>query len=350
MAERKTPTRGADFVARIVKDPKNPPATVMLTGYLGASSEEGHTRLYFDPNLSNYVEIPNDAILHTEPAEEDGLGASYVWIKRDAVLTYGPAGSQRPKGTFLEGPIMQDHLAAAAAAGRAGGGLDPLWSPMHVTGHKWCPQFTPWPMTPDRIAGPTNFPCWSMHIACVMVPTTPCPLDHAWPTAGCPSGLIPCPPTPHCPPQSIACQAGGVALGAPDAGAKVAVTNACPTWFWHCPTPITPCPTQPILCPPTPIDLCPTKWHCGTTAHWCQTPDAAAAAPAAVTLGPCVSPPVNCGIVPPAISQPPHCPSWSPPCQTPHFPCPTPHCPTHRPMCPSVMVICQHTVVCYAQP
>jgi hypothetical protein len=68
----KSPARGADFVAKIVKDPKNPPKTIMLTGFLGASSEPGHTRLYFDPHLSNYVEVPDDAILHTQEAPGEG--------------------------------------------------------------------------------------------------------------------------------------------------------------------------------------------------------------------------------------------------------------------------------------
>lgn len=108
---------GAGFVAKIVKDPKNPPATLMLTGYLGASSEDKHTRLYFDPHLNNYVEIPDDAILHKQDAKsDDGLGAAHVWIVRDARLIYGPANLQRPKGTFLEGPIMRDHMAATVAA------------------------------------------------------------------------------------------------------------------------------------------------------------------------------------------------------------------------------------------
>src|SRR4051812_35115286 len=119
---------GSDFVARIVQDPSAPPQTVMLTGFLGASSEDGHTRLYFDANLSSYVEIPDDAILHAQEAStaEGGLGGSYVWIKRDAELTYGPAGSQRPKGKFLEGPIMQAHMAGGAGgAGAEAAGLLP---------------------------------------------------------------------------------------------------------------------------------------------------------------------------------------------------------------------------------
>ena len=117
MAEAKSPSGGADFVAKIVKDPKNPPATLMLTGFVGASSEDGHTRLYFDPHLSSYAEVPNDGILHTQAAAtDDGLGAVHMWIARDAQLIYGPVSNERPKGAFLDGPIVQDHMAGAAAA------------------------------------------------------------------------------------------------------------------------------------------------------------------------------------------------------------------------------------------
>jgi len=50
----------------------------MLTGYLGQSSEDKYTRLYFDVQLSSYVEIPDDAILHTQdlPADSSPLGAA----------------------------------------------------------------------------------------------------------------------------------------------------------------------------------------------------------------------------------------------------------------------------------
>jgi hypothetical protein len=53
-----------DFVGSIVTDPKNVPDVMRLYGYPGASSEEGHERLYFNPDLTNYVEIPARAILH----------------------------------------------------------------------------------------------------------------------------------------------------------------------------------------------------------------------------------------------------------------------------------------------
>lgn len=104
-----------EFVKRLVPDPKNPPDTLLLSGFLGTSSEENHTRLYFDMELANYIEIPDDAILHSEPLPtgHGGLGGSYVWIRRDAEVIYGKVIAQRPKGRFFEGPIMQQAARAA---------------------------------------------------------------------------------------------------------------------------------------------------------------------------------------------------------------------------------------------
>ena len=57
MAQPATPARrGHDsFISKIVKDPQQPPDALVLSGYLGASSEPGHTRLYFDLQLSRDV-------------------------------------------------------------------------------------------------------------------------------------------------------------------------------------------------------------------------------------------------------------------------------------------------------
>jgi hypothetical protein len=228
MAEKKSPARGADFVTKIVKDPKNPPATVMLTGYLGTSSEEEHTRLYFDPNLSNYVEIPDDAILHTQdvPAE-GGLGATHVWIKRDAQLTYGPAGAQRPKGTFLEGAIMQAHMpgAAAAAAGAAAAGAGAAQPTL-------LPQCGGLPSV--VAVCPTQFIACHTQVQCITAPTVCCMSVHQ----PCVSQPAIC--TPHCPRTPVVpciTQMCTIPPQCPIMSAHV----ACPT-FGACPS-IAGCPT-----------------------------------------------------------------------------------------------------------
>jgi len=388
MAEKKSSAGGADFVAKIVKDPGAPPETVMLTGYLGASSEEGHTRLYFDPHLSNYVEIPNDAILHSQDAGPDqaGLGGSYVWIKRDAELTYGPAGSQRPKGKFLEGPIMQGLGAAIAGPG---GGVTAHICPTPTAIHQCGP--TPHGLCPTMVctASPqchTLLPPCNVSLAPLCHPTLPLQCQptlplHCHPTLppGChitlpvcrteacqPSAELACPPSVHiCPTPSavgpcgqtvgppcvvsgincpsavgcapsLACVPSVACACGPGGGGGVvaqAVTQlGCPT---HAPQlcPVTPqCPTQlgcpthaPQLCPVTP--QCPTQLGCPTHApQFCPvTPQC---------------PPTQLG----------HCPTHAPLlCPvTPHCP-PTPivHCATHAPLlcpitphCVSVFVAC----------
>ena len=130
----------ADFVDKIVKDPKNPPATVMLSGYLGSSSEAEHKRLYFDPHLSSYADIPNADILHQQDAKsDDGLQASYVWIKRNAQVIYGSPAADRPKATYLDGQITRDHM---AGAGGTGAPQVHAMSTITSSGHL-CPTHTP---------------------------------------------------------------------------------------------------------------------------------------------------------------------------------------------------------------
>src|SRR5580700_7312048 len=66
-----TPGGNDNFIRHIVTDPKNVPDVMLLTGYLGASSQEDHERLYLSPDLSNYVEIPKAAILHQAPLPKE---------------------------------------------------------------------------------------------------------------------------------------------------------------------------------------------------------------------------------------------------------------------------------------
>ncbi len=107
-----------DFVAKIVTDPKNPPNTLLLKGFIGASSEKGYIRLYFDSELSDYIEIPETAVLHSlnVPPEKSPVGGSYVWIQRDASLIHGPVVTERPKASFLEGRIMTTQACAVGTA------------------------------------------------------------------------------------------------------------------------------------------------------------------------------------------------------------------------------------------
>src|SRR5947209_8313487 len=106
--------RNADFIGRVVKDAKNPPETRLLTGWLGDAAEEGYRRLYTDAELSAYVDIPADAILHTEPIRDSQpAGGVFVWVQRDATLKPGGSASSRA-ARFLQGQVQQDFASGSS--------------------------------------------------------------------------------------------------------------------------------------------------------------------------------------------------------------------------------------------
>jgi len=271
MAANKKPRR-ENFISKIVKDPTNPPKTILLRGYLGDSSEEGHTRLYLDPQLNNYVEVPDEAILHEEdvPKEQSPLGETYVWIDQDAQVIHGAAGPQRQKSKFLEGPI------AAAAAGPGLGPAGPIFTFICTP-----PPSLGCPITPIHGCPPPPTLLHGCQVSqlvacptligpgCGQVASAVCPVTPACPTHFCPvSQLLPChtligpgcgqvasvgcpPPTPLCPPTPLHPSVTQVCTIAPPCH-----TSVCP------PTPLAPCHTplprcRTLLWTPTPL----VAWH-----------------------------------------------------------------------------------------
>lgn len=167
------------FTAKVVGDPANPQETLLLTGFLGASSDPNYTRLYTDITLDQYVDIATSDIVHTEPLpkEESPLGGSYVWIKKQAEAVQGAAGPERRKARFLEGPIAAQ---AAGAPGMAGGAAGGAAAPIHPTQ----PVFACYPTLVYQF-------CRTHYIAQCGYTRVP----------------VACPPSPfpHCPPRTIQC-------------------------------------------------------------------------------------------------------------------------------------------------
>ena len=119
---RGRPPGRTDFVADVVQDPDEYGGSYVLSGFVGDSPEPDHTRLYQDPGLNSYVDVPNKAILNTRELtkEESLLGGAIVWVRKNARLKFGGAEAGQ-MGGMLEGPLTQDMGAAAGmAAGMAG--------------------------------------------------------------------------------------------------------------------------------------------------------------------------------------------------------------------------------------
>jgi hypothetical protein len=125
---------GGGFVSRLVADPAHPPDVAALAGYPGASSLDGHVRLYLSVDLSESVDIPEDAVLLRQPVADDPLGMAYLWIRRDAELTRKGRGQAASKARFLSGEIQRDYL----SGGQPGA---PVAGPTGIQYCTWAPAY-----------------------------------------------------------------------------------------------------------------------------------------------------------------------------------------------------------------
>ena len=60
------------LVAALASDPSKPPEkATKLFGYPGPAAEKGSTRLWTDTDLTTYVDVPDEAILHSQTLPDD---------------------------------------------------------------------------------------------------------------------------------------------------------------------------------------------------------------------------------------------------------------------------------------
>lgn len=117
-----------DFIEKLRPDPKevgNP--LVIVQGLIGASSEDGHVRVYLDDALNEFIDVPEKDICYAVKLDEKDHpeGGSKLWVNADAIFMYGDPSqpNTRSKGSFLQGDI------ANSFAGQAGGPVDGPYLP-----------------------------------------------------------------------------------------------------------------------------------------------------------------------------------------------------------------------------
>jgi hypothetical protein len=186
MARSATPNpQPDDFVGKVVKDPANPPNAVLVQGYIGRSDDADHVRVYGDPSLSSYVDVPTDSVLHSErlPAEQSPLGGSVLWVDGSAPLR-SPQPQPATAADFLRGPVQADLGPAAATSTGDDVQITLLtYQGCQNTAATICTQWCS-----SRLCGNTT----------ATVCTQRCPPTHRW---GCPSVGPGCGPGPELPAQ-----------------------------------------------------------------------------------------------------------------------------------------------------
>src|SRR5690242_12317049 len=99
---RDVPTR-ALVEARAPDAAQPPEKAVRLYGYPGPSTDAGATRLYLDQDLSSYVEVPKDAIRHSQTLENDA--GTILWVDPKASIRHSTTQSHEVQADFLSGGI-----------------------------------------------------------------------------------------------------------------------------------------------------------------------------------------------------------------------------------------------------
>jgi hypothetical protein len=236
------------WVSRVVEDPANPPAAVLLSGYVGDAAEEGRTRIYTDPSLASYVEVQDEDVLHHEALGGDQVpeGGSMVWVRADAMVTPGSGGGTggAAGGDFFTGPVLGENRKAGTGAAAA--------TPVQITLLTIAGCHT-------RQLGCTIFGCVTHNLLCKTVHPIVCShvcqqgggIGHpgggtgidlegtmACPSIGCPSNPVDCHRVPNPGDQGypvgvprMAMAQGGLGGTNPRQGVG---ENVGPTGYFHC--------------------------------------------------------------------------------------------------------------------
>ena len=244
MATPRKVVRFDAFIESVRPDPKSTEELVILQGYIGKSNLNGHIRVYADPELSNFIELPEQDILYSDPisTEEDPLGGSRIWVRKTAVFTAGdPSEVNRVKSSFLEGDIVK----AFGDTANAPTVVLPIVAPtFFIT----C-QTTHQPKSCCNTKVGT--PCWPTR--------TPLTCTITRPSYCCPTNSLAVPCT-HPSKFQPAC------TNQPTCGTVCTATPLCNVRTETCPPSIAICPTKYVGCPSLPGAVCPTQ-TCPTNVH-----------------------------------------------------------------------------------
>jgi hypothetical protein len=105
-------------VAGLVSDPSEVPDVRVQIGLPGRSSRGGYWRLYLSLELTDYIEVREEDIVHFESLDDSQtpLRGTAVWIKRGAEISHTSTSTREMQAEFLGGDIAKGFLAGAETA------------------------------------------------------------------------------------------------------------------------------------------------------------------------------------------------------------------------------------------
>ena len=113
------------LVEKVVPDASQIPDLLVLVGLVGKSSRAGYVRLYVRANLSEYFDISEKDVVHSQSLanEVSPLGGSIVWVRREANLLHSRTQPTQVQAEFIQGDITTAFLPGSSL------GVHPEWAP-----------------------------------------------------------------------------------------------------------------------------------------------------------------------------------------------------------------------------
>lgn len=123
MANASRLLREDELVANVVRDPREPPDTLFVTGFVGRAVEPGFTRVYLDVQLAVHIEVPSDEVLHAEPLprSQSLLGGHHLWVLRTSPTLEKWRDANRRLTQMQQEAAMELQLAGGGLGGLPSG-------------------------------------------------------------------------------------------------------------------------------------------------------------------------------------------------------------------------------------
>lgn len=92
--------------------------SVLMDGFVGDSGRDGVVRLFCSPDLSSFVDIPVEDVLHREQitSADDGTIGSRLWVHAGSQIERRTTTSEQLQARMLTGGVTSAMMTSAAAS------------------------------------------------------------------------------------------------------------------------------------------------------------------------------------------------------------------------------------------
>lgn len=136
------------IIQNLVSNPASVPDLIVLTGFVGNSSDKDRLRVYVNVELNEYLEVSRKDVHYQQegPFADSPLKSSLVWVNAGASIKHVKAEATTIEAEFLQGEITSTLLKGATSGGialPASGEKGPIGSIFFTYWNLCCTKYRP---------------------------------------------------------------------------------------------------------------------------------------------------------------------------------------------------------------